>query len=379
MTVASEVASATRLKITRIEAIPLRLPLARAYRISQGADETGDILITRVETDGGIVGWGEACAQPYFSGDSIEGIKSAIDHYLAPALEGHNPTDIAGAIVKMDRVMKHNPYAKAAIDFALWDLTGKALGLPVYTLLGGLVRDRVPANQGIGISTPQEMAAQAVEAVENGYSVVKLKVGIDEAQDLVNVRAVRQAIGDRAKIRVDANQAYPTDVAIKLLRRMDDEVDLELVEQPVAQWDFDGMARVCAALDVPILADESLFGLEDALKLVRMSAADLFNIKLMKVGGLYRARQVAAVGEAAGIRCLVGSMGESGPGRAADVHFGAATINLTYPSAFGRHRRVASIITEVIEAHNGYAEVPHKPGLGMEIDQEVLQKYRTDR
>lgn len=367
------------MKITRVEAIPVALPLSRSYRISQGSDDSGRFIITRVETNEGITGYGEATPTHYFSSESVEDVKSTIDAYLAPALEGSNPFDIVPAVATMDRAIKGHPMAKAAVEFALWDIKGKALGLPVYALLGGLVRDRVAANQGIGISTPEEMAAQAVEAVEAGYPVVKLKIGIDERQDLINVRAVREAIGDRARIRVDANQAYPTDVAIKVLRRMDHEVDLELIEQPVAQWDLDGMARVCDALDVPILADESVFGLHDALKVVKRGAADLFNIKTQKLGGLYRSCQVAAIAEAAGLRCLVGSMGESGPGKAADLHFAAATPSVTYPSAFGRHRRVASIVTDPIEAVGGSVEVRHRPGLGVEIDEDVLHHYRLDR
>ena len=375
----SALSSALSLRITRIESIPVALPPQRLYRISQGADETGQFVLVRVETDAGLDGWGEANPQVFFSGDSVESVKATIDHYLAPALLGANPLAIEAAVRTMDAAVKHQPYAKAAVEFALWDVAGKALGLPVHALLGGPVRDQVAANQGIGISTPEDMAQQALAAVEAGFGVVKLKVGLDPRQDLVNVRAVREAIGDRASIRVDANQAYPTERAIKLLRRMDEAVDLELVEQPVAAWDLEGMARVCDALDVPILADESLFGLEDAVRLVRTGAADLFNIKTQKMGGLLRSRQVAAVAEGAGIGCLVGSMGESGPGKAADLHFAAATAAITYPSAFGHHPRVASIISQPIVARGGFVQLLSAPGLGVDIDQQVLARARLDR
>ncbi|HEX6971135.1 MAG TPA: enolase C-terminal domain-like protein, partial [Limnochordia bacterium] len=260
--------------------------------------------------------------------------------------------------------------AKAAIDIAAHDLAAKTLGLPVHRLLGGAVRRRVPLAWAVGLGSTEEMVREAQQYVARGFRTIKLKIGRDPRQDLQNVAAVREAIGPEIALRVDANQGYTVDVAIPTLRRME-AYDLQLIEQPVPRWDLSGMAKIAAALDTPILADEAVFDAHDAWRVIREQAADLINIKIMKPGGLYPSKQVAAVAAAAGVPCLVGSMIEMGPGTAAGLHFAASTPNVLYPSELiGPVMLAGDVICEdrfAPSAVPGYLEVSDEPGLGVSL------------
>ena len=290
-------------------------------------------VITKVRTDEGVVGIGEGGTFPPFYGESVEGIKICIDRYLAAAIKGQDPLNIERILERMDASIYGNPGAKAAIEIAVWDIAGRSLGVPVYKLLGGLYREEIPLYGFVwgGIGTAEEMGKVARELVEKGYKLLKMKVGIDSKQDMKNYEAVKDAIGEKAEIRVDANGGYTSDIAIKTFKKMEDYGGLAIVEQPVSRWNLDGMAIVSRSLNTPVMADESVFTPEDAVRIVKKEAAGIMLIKLEKHGGIYNAKKIANIAGAAGIPLGLTSM-MSSAGAAAAMHFAAATRNVVHLS-----------------------------------------------
>lgn len=361
--------------IKKIEAIPVSVPLNKPFIISTGEMRTLDHVIVKVHTDEGVVGVGESAPVPIFSEESQEDVKTAIDKYISRFLIGEDIFNVEKLLEKMDKAVQGHSYAKAGIELALWDAMGKALKVPVYKLLGGLYREKVPVVWIIGIGTSEQMAEEAKEYVQKGFDSIKVKIGINPQQDIKNVAAVREAVGDDVKIRVDANQGYTSDVAIKTLRKME-RYDLELIEQPVPRWDLKGMARVAKTLDTPVMADESVFTPEDAIKVIQEEAADIINIKIMKPGGLYNAKKIASIAESAGIPCLVGSMIELGVGTAACAHFACATKNIRYPCEFiGPMMTKDDILDSPYMPKNGFIEIKKEPGFGVNLDEDKVMKY----
>ncbi|MEM3704121.1 MAG: enolase C-terminal domain-like protein, partial [Candidatus Bathyarchaeia archaeon] len=368
---------AKSMSIKKIEAIPISVPLKKPFVISTGEMRTLDHVIVKVHTDAGIVGVGESAPVPIFSEESQEDVKAAIDKYISRVLIGEDIFDIEKILEKMDKAVQGHSYAKAGIELALWDAMGKTLKVPVYKLLGGLYRENVPMVWIIGIGTPEQMADEAREYVNKGFSTLKVKIGIDPQQDVKNVAAVREAVGYGAQIRVDANQGYTADVAIKTLRKME-RYDLELIEQPVPRWDLNGMAKVAKALDTPVMADESVFSPNDVIKIIQKEAADIINIKIMKPGGLYNAKRIASIAESAGIPCLVGSMIETGVGTMACAHFACSTKNIRYPCEFiGTMMIKDDILDTSYIPEDGFLKVPKECGFGVNLNEDKVRKYMT--
>ncbi len=362
------------MKITRIEAFTVDIPYVKPFVINGGPSYVGDHVLTRVHTDEGIIGYGEGAPMVSYSDETQKDILNGVLDYLAPAVVGMDPLDMEELHHRMEAVLPGHHFAKASIDLACWDIMGKKLNLPVYKLLGGQVRDRVPMAWVVGIGTIDEMVAESVEYVSKyGFQTVKLKVGRESRKDLDVVREVRAALGPDVKIRVDANQGYDVSTAIKTLRQME-RYDLELVEQPVAKWNILGMADVAAALDTPIEADESMFGLHDAMTLIQLKACDIINIKIMKPCGLYGSKKVAAAAEGAGLTCLVGSMVEFGPGTAAGLHFAAAHRVVSHAcEPVGGFLYQGDVVHEnfgLSAVVDGCLPVPQGPGLGVTLKEE---------
>lgn len=280
-------------------------------------------VMVEIGTDAGTSGLGEASPLPQFTGETASGILSRLTETYLDALLGRDATEIGAIMADLDRLLPGNQSAKAAVDMALHDLAGKLLGVPVTALLGGMRRPSVRVVSAIGIGSTLEVAAQAEERASAGFQTLKLKVGQDPRQDVARVRAVRRAVGPDVRIRIDANQGYDVATAVDVVRSLAD-CDLEYIEQPVPRWDLAGMAHVRRTTGVRVTADEALHSPQDAMALIRAEAADVFVIKLIKTGGLFRARQVASIGEAAGIDCVVVSPFETQIGAAAGLHMALA-------------------------------------------------------
>ena len=276
-------------------------------------------VILELRTDDGQVGYGEASPLPRFTGETADSIKLMLEREFIPAILGSDPMDMAAIHSKMS-YLPGNATAKCCADMALHDLVGRATGQPVYRVLGGACRESIPMTRPLGILPVEEAAKQAAHWVSLGYEALKMKVGENVDADTARVRAVREAVGSGVSIRIDANQGYRVPEAIRLARGLEG-VGIEYFEQPVAAWDLDGLAEVRRATGIPVAADESLQSLRAAMEMAHRRAVDVFVIKLIKLGGLFQARKVAAIAEAAGINLVVVSPFETHLGAASGVHF----------------------------------------------------------
>jgi L-alanine-DL-glutamate epimerase-like enolase superfamily enzyme len=361
------------MKIARIEAYRVDIELERPFVIALGTIARYEGVIVRIVDDAGHEGWGEAAPRPTLLGETVQSVLGALER-LAPLLVGQDPRCLGALISRMDRALLKNTSAKAALDVALHDLLGRAWGVPLRLLLGG-DRDRFPTDFTIGLDEPEVMAREAKERVTQGFKILKLKLGEDPLRDVERVRGVREAVGSRVKIRIDANQGWTPPEAVRALNAIA-AYDVELVEQPVAAHDLEGLAWVRRSQPIPVMADESIHLPEDAMRVVRLEAADYINIKLMKSGGFWKARQIAAIAEAAGLGCQVGGMVESDLGQAAAVHLACGLRVVRFGDldmGFGLRQKLIVGGGARFDPEKGEMIAPESPGLGVEaLDEELL-------
>ena len=350
------------MRITKVEVYKVTLRYREVFRIALGASSRTTNLIVKIYTDEGMMGIGESCPSRRITHDSIETNLEALE-LLAPKLIGVDPTRIE-YIHKLFRKVYGNPSIKAALDMAMHDIIGKAAGLPVYKLLGGF-RSEIVTDITIGIKSPKEMAKAAVNLVEKGFRTLKLKVGVDPDEDVERIKAVRDSVGGDIAIRIDANQGWSVREAIDVLNKVY-RYDIQLCEQPVKYNDLEGMARVKERSPIPIMADESVHDAKDAIKLVKLNAADVVNIKLMKCGGLHEAIKIASICESAGISNMIGCMGESRIAITASVHLAMALENIIYCDLDSDLLNLDEVVAEGGASIEGdVRRVPDAPGLGI--------------
>lgn len=369
------------MKITSVEVIPITMPYRRSYSTSMNfrsplAERALEHVVVRVRADDGNEGIGEASPEPSWPRGLTQGATVEILRTLGPVLVGRDPRNIGEAVGLLERAMVDCPFPVAALDMALWDLAGKCLQVPVYTLLGGLVRPQIRLHYSIGIDRPEVMAENASQAAAQGYEHFKVKVGGPDFEvERRALKAIREALPG-AHIRVDANQGWYAAEAVRRLRILQAEVGLELVEQPVPGNDIRGLAHVRREVGIPVMADESCFGPVDALRIVREEAADILNIKLMKCGGLLAARKICAIAEAAGISCFVGSMVETEIGHTAVLHLAASQEVVRYPTGVAAGFGLEPLVRRCWGTEGAVLTVPTDiVGLGVDLDEEILAKY----
>lgn len=337
------------MKITKINTERVQIPLVEPFHISLGVITAAEQIRVEIETDEGLIGIGEGSAAVLISGETLESIEAAI-HIIEKDLIGCDPRDLEKIYWVMDRAIAHSPSAKTAIDLACYDLLGKASGLPLYKLLGGYT-NTFETDMTVGINDPAVMAKKAAGHVADGFDTIKTKVGTTVEEDVARVKAIREAVGPAVKIRLDANQGWNPKEAIAVINKLAD-YDIELIEQPVPYYDFEGLAYVTAHSPIPIMSDESVFNSKDAMRAVKMHAVDLINIKLMKCGGIREALKINAIAEAAGVECMLGCMAEeSNIGITAAASLGAAVKNITRAD---------------LDAHLTLSNVPYKGGVQMQ-------------
>lgn len=372
------------MKITRLEAIPVTVPIRERVMLttSHGVHRSSPCIIVKVHTDEGLIGLGESTGTPTWSGETQFGGKHILDDLIAPAIIGIDPMAIETILQAMERVIKGQPFVKAAVEMACWDITGQAAGLPLCRLLGGTDQDSVHIKFGMSAGDPADVSAVATWAVEQGFDTLKIKVGIDPAADVERVRAVREAVGPRVRIGVDANTGWSVQEAIETGRRIE-AYNLLFIEQPVSDKNPRWLAQVRQALHTPVIADESVFTLWDALAIVQAEAADVISVYPGKNGGIANTRKIAAVAEAAGLTCLVGSNLELGIASAAMIHVALATPVIAserFPcDIIGPLYQIDDLLAEPLRIEAGRIYVPAGPGLGVNVDEAKLAHYRVDR
>jgi o-succinylbenzoate synthase len=315
------------LGIKQIEVYHVILGYKEPFRIAQEASTESRNIVVKIVTDYGVIGWGESSPSERVTGETDKTVVKAIDK-IAPKLIGMCPLRIEQIVEAMDSIVRGKPAAKAAVDIALHDILGKTSRKQLFMLMGGY-RTEVLTDITLGIKSPKKMAEDAVKAVKKGFKALKVKVGVNPVEDIERIRLIREAVGGDIQIRIDANQGWTPKQAIDVLTRIE-EFDIQFAEQPVPAEDIKGLIEVKKNSPIPIMADESVHSPEDAFRLIQAEAIDLINIKLMKSGGILKAKKIAAIAEAAGIPCMIGCMGESEIGIAAGAHLAAAVKNIQY-------------------------------------------------
>lgn len=315
------------MKITKINVAPKAVRLKEPITISLGTIKHSISAIVEIETDEGIIGYGEGSPGILITGETLKGTTECIQLFEKKLL-GVDPLDIEKIHSIMNSVAAHAPSAKTAIDIACYDLLGKKTKLPLYKLLGGF-DSCVQTDMTIGIDTPEKMAEKAKLAVSQGFDTLKIKVGTGFTTDVVRIKTIREAIGTQINLRLDANQGWSPKEAVNTINHLA-QYGVELVEQPVASYDIEGLAFVTNNVSTPIMSDESCFNSKDALRLIKARAVDFVNIKLMKCGGIHEALKINSICEAAGVECMIGCMvEETNIGVTAAAHLAAATKNIT--------------------------------------------------
>jgi len=308
------------MRITRLEISKLDLKLQAALTVAYGSYAELNYALVKVHTDSGMIGLGEASPDPQVTGETQESVFLAL-HEMSNLLVDKDPMDVVPLLAECRKRYMAYPAALAAIDMALYDLAGQSLGVPVYQLLGSKARSEVGLYPVVPLDEPDVMAGVALQFIGMGARMLKVKLGTKPEEDLRRLQAIRNTVGSEIVLRLDINQGWQdAETAISAIRQLED-FNVAYIEQPVRDDDLKGMAEVSAAVDLPIMADESCHTAEDVLKIACMHAADMINIKLMKCGGIYEAGRMLAVAEAAGLPCILGSMGESSIGSAAGLHF----------------------------------------------------------
>ena len=369
------------MKITSIEPIPILVPLKTGLttKTAHGEHIDSPYVIVRIHTDGDLVGLGEATLAPRWSGETSKGCVAAIDEILAPLLIGEDPTQINALRARVDKAITLNPFTKAAVEMALWDLAGKAAGVPVYQLLGGRVRDAMPIKMVVGAFPVPDAVALANRFLEWGVRCLKVKVGLDPQTDLERVRSVRELAGPDIPIGIDANCGWTPPVARRMLKQLE-ECDILFAEQPIPPTHVQEIAQLRRNSTIPIMADESVFTLSDAWEVTSHAAADILSVYPGKHGGIAATREIAHVARAAGIVCHMGSNLELGIATAAMLHLACAEpafASETYPDdLIGPLYHEADMITQPLDLGPEVARPPEGPGLGVELDEEQLERWR---
>ena len=364
-----------RAAIRRIEPIAVSLPMTKPMKMAGVLIKAADNVLVRVELDGGHVGWGEAASAHSMTGETVESMMAAVRH-MAPALLDMDGADIEAVSTRMDQLMYYNQSAKSAVEMALHDALGKALNKPVYELLGGKKRSRVPVLWLLGTGSIDGDIAEAKAKQAAGFVAFKVKVGVgDPLDDALRTRKVCEALGRGLLISSDANQGYSLEQALAYVKAVDGS-GLDFFEQPISGHNIDGMATLAAATGIPIGFDEGLHGMEDLLQHHERKAARGCSLKTIKLGGLKGVMHAAELCQKLGMHVnLACKVAEWGIAAASLMQLAAAVPEVAWGVSITNQYLADDIVRATIKVVDGHAEVPGGVGLGVEVDEAKVRKY----
>ncbi len=358
-------------RILSLKAFSVSIPFKKDFVTSKERYSVLRYVIVEARSESGEVGYGETREATEITGETHESIVSLINARFAPALKGLDPFDIEAVHGTMESMAHGNPAAKCGVDVAIYDLMGRLAGLPVHHLLGGRARPEVITSKAVGLGPLPDMVSEARSLVEQGFSVLKLKTGIDPDTEIAMVRSVRDAVGPKVGLKLDANQGWTFKQALKVLRAVEN-CSIEVVEQPLPEWDLKGSAELRKLVAPPIMLDEGVKSPADVVRVVEEKAADMINIKLLKCGGLYPAASVNSIAEAAGMICQIGSL-DTTVGSAAAAHLATAKKNIRYAEIVGP-TRIARDVASGLAICGEKVRVSGEPGLGISVDRSLLEE-----
>ena len=370
------------MKITAIELCHISIPFVKPYALSKiyGTLSHAHAVIFKVHTDEGIVGLGEADPMNPFTEETPASVMVVVRDVIAPFLIGQDPTRIAAIESKLDDVIHSNLTARGAVSMALYDIVGKLNNVPAHALLGGAIHSELPILGAIGSGTPEEDEAAIEALIDQGHKTVMIKMGaLPIVDEIRRMTSAHKRFGDRVPIIVDANQAWEVAETFAFLDGIRNDRP-DLIEQPIKRWDIDGLKRIRDRAPCPLSADESLTTVKDAVTLIRERAVDVFSIKVSKNGGLSKSRQIAAMADGFGLKCLMNSMLEFGITQAASLQLGCTMNNLLdCGHAYGSVLRMSDDVTDFGQNISQAAvTVPSGAGLGVCVNEEKLKKYTQD-
>ena len=360
-------------KIADITVWPFSMPQIETMQIALGTMGANNVLV-RLRTNDGVVGWGESSPFSAVMGETQES-DLAMAKELAKIVHGADPFTIPKIVVAMDKFSPGNPGIKAAFEMALWDITGKISNQPLCCMLGQF-RDSFHTDRTVYLDTPEVMAKKAKIIVDQGFKVIKIKLGGSPEYDTERLRAIRAAVGSAVNLRTDANQAWSPATAIRALKAFE-PFRLEFCEQPVPSWDWNGLKHVRDNSPIPIMADECIHTPHDAIEAVRRDCCDMMNIKLMKSGGILNSIRIAQIADAAGMACMFGCMSEMRVALTAAAHVVSASPNALYADLDAFTEYSVDPVIGGMELKDGTLRLPAKPGLGLDIDPAWLKTLRA--
>ena len=361
------------LLITQIEIYKLSIPLKKPFIISLGTILNAENIIVVIRTSTGISGFGECSPFMTINGESQDTC-FIVGQYLAKSLKGKNPLDIEGCTTLLDKIIYANTSIKSAFDIALHDIASRHSKVPLYKFLGGKNNKILVTDYTISIGDPKKMADDALKIKKEGYQVIKVKLGEDADTDVERIKAIRKAIGKHLPLRIDANQGWNIKTAIDVLQTFKN-YNIQYCEEPISRFDFMYLNRVRKKSPIPIMTDESCFDERDAKRLIQLKACDMFNLKLGKSSGLYKAKKIIALAEKENMMMQVGGFMESKITMTANAHLALSNKNILYcdfdtPLMFAED----PVSDGIIYKKKGIIKVPETPGLGASINKEWLDK-----
>ena len=360
--------------ITSVEIYKLLLPLKEPFVISLGPVNSVENIIIHIVTNKGLVGVGECSPYMTINGESVDTC-FIVAQYFAKILKGSNAIDIEGCIAKMDSIIYGNSSIKSAFDMALYDIASQHAGVPLYKFLGGAKNKILVTDMTVSIGSPEKMASDALKFKQHGFPAIKVKLGQEKDLDVKRIKAIRNAVGNDIPLRIDANQGWGTaQNAIEILLALS-EYNIEHCEEPISRWRFMELNTVSNASPIPIMADESCGDDHDAERLINLKACKMFNIKLGKSGGIFKALKIIEASSKANIHLQIGGFMESRIGMTASAHL-ALTNDLIQHCDFDTPLMFVDDPVEggIIYKSAGVIEVPELPGLGASVSKKFLNE-----
>jgi L-Ala-D/L-Glu epimerase / N-acetyl-D-glutamate racemase len=350
----------------------------RVFKDAYADYTTNDFVLVKIETDEGLVGYGEAPSSVTvgFYGETLETVTISLRNHLGPSLIGLDPLNITKATRIMDIAQGNSFIAKTAISVALYDLMGKALKVPVNTILGGKQRETIRAASEISITEPKTMAEEARRLLDLGFRVIKLKAGRNAEEEVKGLKMVRDVVGHGIELRLDPNAGWSRAETLRLLPTIE-RCEVSYLEQPLPGWDLTGMAAIRKAASIPLMVDESVWTPQDVVRVAHYEAADIVNIKTTKTQGLKKALEIYSVASAFGMPCIVGCELESCVNIAAKLHLASALESLPYACEYTELAFSEQLIKQPLKVENGSLRVPSGPGLGVDPDADLIAKYAS--
>lgn len=367
------------MKITKIELYKMNLPIKYPIKTAVGvvSFNTENVLV-KIYTDSDIYGLGEASPFSQITGDT-QGSNLSVGQNISKLILNKNPLEIEDRMKEINRFIAGEPSIRSAFDMALYDILGKVANLPVFRLLGGSNRKLVTDCTIGWQDTVEETVDRAQDLVQQGFNELKFKTGRAGMIDVDYIKAVREAVGPDILIKIDSNQGW--DVAQTISNAIALEpYNLRYIEQPIPVWDFQGFREIRSKIKTPLCADESVFNDKDAFKLCAIGAVDYLNIKLGKAGGIHMGLKINAIAESYGAKCMIGCFTESRLGLTAAAHLVLARPNIVFldlDSALIIDEDPIIGGMEYGEKNKSFITVGDKPGLGAELKEEYLQKWKS--